>query len=170
MEEIEVLKSIALDEYLTDDKYCQVEDLLAVCVVNLSASLNGILQAIFTVRGTGKNPNIKELGADLQNIIQHIAVLTHCLDLAVPEYEEIEQFVYEDISDENKMDVTTCILSVQHIYANLVLEYYAGAFDPENEDMVNADMMQVGILDMLANIMCVCTRYKLDFTEVITLG
>lgn len=170
MEEIEVLKSIALDEYLNNDKYGQIEDLLAVCVVNLSASLTGILEAVFAVRGTGKNPNLKEVAADLQNIVQHIAVMTHCLDVNIPEFEEIEEFIDEEMDDESRMDVTMCLLSIQHIFSNMVLEYYVSALEPENEDLVDNAMMQVGVLDMLSSVMCICIRYKLDFAQVIVQG
>lgn len=170
MEEIEVLKSVALDKYLTEDKYCQVEDLLAVCIVNLSASLNGILQAIFDVRGTGKNPNLKEVAADLQNIVQHIAVMSHCFDLNIPELEQIEEFVEEEFESDNKLDVTMCILSIQHIYTQMIRDYYVDAFEEKEEDLVDVEMMQIGIIDMLASTLCICTRYKMDFSKVVIYG
>jgi hypothetical protein len=30
--------------------------------------------------------------------------------------------------------------------------------------------MQVGILDMLANVLCICNRYKMDFIQTIVYG
>lgn len=170
MEEIEKLKVVALDEYLAGDNYAQVEDLLATCALNLSVALSSVLLKVYEVRGTGKSPDLDAVAKELRSVIQHIAVIAHCLDLYIPEYEELEEFVEDEIIDENKMDATMCILSIQHIYANMILDYYVGAFDSDNPDMVDMDMMQVGILDMLANVLCICNRYKMDFIQTIVYG
>jgi hypothetical protein len=170
MEEIEKLKVVALDQYLGDQNYAQVEDLLATCSLNLSVALSSILLKVYEVRGTGKNPDLDSIAKDLRTIIQHVAVMAHCLDLYVPELEELEEFIEDEFDDDSLMDTTMCALSIQHIYSNMILDHYAGGFDSDNPDMVDLDMMQVGIIDMLASTLAICNRYKLNFIQVIVYG
>jgi len=171
MEEIEVLMGKALDEYLEGKKYAQTEDLLAACATNISDSLAGMQYEIFEVRGTGRAPDLGKIAGDIQDLIQNVAVMAHCLDLYIPEFEEIEEFIEEEFNQDHKMDATMCLLSIHHIFSKMILEYYVAASDPEDQqDLLADEMMQVGIIDMLASLMSICNRYKLDFTRVVVYG
>lgn len=168
MEEIEALKVRALDDYLGIAKYTQVEDLLTAVAVNISTSTARILEDIFDVRGTTKSLNIDEVSEDLHNIICHIAVMAHCLDVDIPELEEIMGFVEEEISYENRMDSSLAVLTIQNISSHMTLEYFSNKF--EEEDLVEADLVQVGIIDMLANVYVICEKQGLDFEQIIIFG
>jgi hypothetical protein len=168
MEEIEVLKAKALDDYLAEEKYTQVEDLMTVCAVNIAASATGVMLSAYEVRGTGDKPDLDSIKSDLQIIIKHAAVIAHCLDINVPELEEIEEFFEDELPIESKMDTILSTLSIQHISSSLVAEYFAGEIDEDSP--VDLDMMQVGVVDIIANTYAICQRYKFDFTEVVVYG
>lgn len=168
MEEIEKLTSRGLDEYLAEEKYVQTEDLLTACVVNINCSLAGILEEMYSVRGTGKLPDLKMMANDLQIIVQHIGIMAHCLELAIPEEEEIDKFIENDVPEDTQMDAVLTTLSMMYIASNMTLEYYSSELEEENS--FDWDMMNVGILDLLAQVKILCNRFKMKFVNVITLG
>jgi hypothetical protein len=168
MEEIEKLKTRALDEYLAEDKYTQVEDLITACGVNIGCATAGILEEVYKVRGTGKTPTLKPIAQDLQIIIQHVAIIAHCLEMEIPELENIEEFVEDEIDIEVQMDATMTALAMQSISANMVLEYFAGVMD--GDELWDYDAIDASIIDMLAHCLAICRRFKLNFVNVIVHG
>jgi hypothetical protein len=168
MEEIEKLKAMGLDVYLTKEKYVQAEDLITACAVNINCSLAVVLGEVFLVRGTGKLPNLKTIAKELRNVIQHIAIFAHCLDVEIPEEEEIDEFIEEELPEDSQMDVILSVLSMKHASSNMVLEFFESKLNESNP--FDWDMMDVGILDMLANCKAICNRFKLNFPEVIVYG
>ena len=168
MEEIEVLKCKALDDYLAEEKYTQVEDLMTTCAVNVAASATSIMIDVYKVRGTRGTPFLDSIKSDLQIIIKHAAVMAHCLGLNIPELEEIEEFYENELPIESKMDTILSCLSIQHVSSSFVAEYFAGELDEDSP--VDLDMMQVGIIDIIANTYAICQRFKFDFTKVIVYG
>jgi len=168
MEEIEKLKSRGLDEYLENEKYAQVEDLITACAVNLSNSLAGIMYEMYKVRGTKTKPNEDQIRSDIQIVIEHIAILAHCLDLGIPEYEEIMEFYEDDVGFDLKMDVCLAAMNANYISSNMSLEYFSNGFG--EDDPVDNNMMQVGILDVICSMMAICNRLGFDFIDVIVRG
>jgi hypothetical protein len=168
MEEIEVLKSKALDTYLSEAKYTQVEDLLTACVVEISCSVANMMRLIYQIRGSGKAPDLKDIRSETQNVIRHVAIMAHCVNVEIPEFEEIEEFYEDELTIEVKMDAMMALMSIQYISSNMTMEYFSGL--AEEDDMVDEDILEVGIVDMLANAYSVCNRFKLDYTNVIVYG
>lgn len=168
MEEIDKLKTRALDEYLADDKYTQVEDLVTLCVVQITSCTTGIMEEVHETRKTGKELNLKFLASDLQNVIQHIAVFAYCLDMEIPEYEEIQEFLEDDIPLMNKMDSTLAALTIQHTISSMALEYFDSQDDEDNP--MDFDLVNAGIIDIIGNCYAICNKYKLDFEQVIIYG
>ena len=168
MEEIEKLKSRGLDEYLENEKYAQVEDLITACAVNLANSLAGIMLEMYKVRGIKMKPDENQIRSDIQIVIEHIAILAHCLDLEIPEYEEIMEFYEDETGFDLKMDVCLAAMNANYISSNMSLEYFANGFG--EDDPIDNSMMQVGILDVICSMMAICERLGFDFIDVVVRG
>jgi hypothetical protein len=168
MEEIYKLTSRGLDEYLENEKYVQAEDLISACNLNILSSSVGIMCSMYEVRGLGEKPNDKNIRKDLQIIVEHIGILAHCLDIEIPELEELEEYFEDEVMMSLKMDVTMACTNINFITSNITLEYFSTEFG--DEDLVDKDMLQVGILDMITSVMAMCSRLKYDFIDVIVRG
>lgn len=168
MEEIYKLTSRGLDEYLSNEKYVQAEDLISACNVNIIGSISGVLTSMYEVRGTSEIPDEHSIRSDLQIIVEHIGILAHCLDIEIPEYEELQEYFEEEISTALKMDVTLACTNLLYISSNIVLEYFASGFDEDNP--LDMDLLDVGFRDMLGSIMGICSRLKYDFIDVVVRG
>lgn len=168
MEEIYKLTSRGLDEYLENEKYVQAEDLIAACNLNISSSSTGVMCSMYEVRGLGEQPDEKSIRKDLQIIIEHIGILAHCLDVDIPEWEELEEYFEDEVSTSLRMDATLACTNINFIVSNITLEYFSVDFD--EDDPMDKDMLQVGVMDMITSVMAICSRLKYDFIDVVVRG
>lgn len=168
MEEIYKLTSRGLDEYLENEKYVQAEDLVAACNLNIMASSTGVMTSMYEVRDSGEEPDHKSIRKDLQIIIEHIGILTHCLDIDIPELEDLEEYFDDEVGLAFKMDVSLACTNINYIVSNITLEYFSNEFS--DDDPLDKGTLEIGITDMITSVMAICSRLKYDFIDVVVRG
>lgn len=168
MEELYKLTSRGLDEYLSNEKYVQAEDLITACGVNISASVSGIMTSVYEVRDMHTSPDEKQIRSDLQIILEHIGILAHCMDIELPELEQLEEYYEEEIGIGLKMDVILACMNLMYIHAHVILEHFELAF--EEDEPVDLERLSIGIQDMIGTCMAICNRFKYDFVDVVVRG
>jgi hypothetical protein len=66
------------------------------------------------------------------------------------------------------MDAVLTTLSLMHTASSMTLDYFSSEMEEENS--FDWEMMNVGILDMLAQAKVICNRFKMNFVNVVVKG